>query len=128
MDPEDLLAEVLPEPEDEAAADEAADEATEPKADAAPKQPAAPPERIHLAPRDVRPAQATAAKSPPAEMPSPSRNGGSAKPHADREEYVSLAAVKPSAAREECAVPRRTSCLEQFVTRIPKQELQTAGT
>jgi hypothetical protein len=126
MDPEDLLAEVMPEPEEAAEEETAQEEATADKNDG--KQPETPLQPIHLAPRDVRPAAAAPAKSPLAEKPAPQRNGSATKPHADREEYVNLAAVKPSAEREEYAAPRRTSCLEQFVTRIPKQELQTVGT
>jgi hypothetical protein len=133
LDPEDLLAEVMPDPEEgttdqETRDEETADEAAEPQAEVAPKQPEVPLERTHLAPRDVRPDAAVPSKTSPADKVAPSRNGSAVKPHTDREEYVSLAAVRPSVEREECASPRRTSCLEQFVTRSPKQELQTAGT
>jgi hypothetical protein len=123
MDPEELLAEVIPEPEEKAEGSAAG--AT---GDAATKQPEAPPERTHLAPRDVPSAPASTGKKPSSDNAVPSRNGSAAKPLAKQEESISLAAVKPSAPPEEWAAPRRTSCLEQFVQRTPKRELQTAGT
>jgi hypothetical protein len=123
MDPEDLLAEVMPEPEEKA--ETSAEGAT---GEAAKKQQEAPPERTHLVPRDVRSAPASTGKKPSSGNVVPSQNGSTVTPLAEREDYVSLAAVMPSTDREERAAPRRTSCLEQFVHRTPKQELQAAGT
>jgi hypothetical protein len=128
MDPEDLLAEVMPAPEEETPEEQATEETAVPKAATTPKQPEAPPERTHLAPRDVRPASSSTSQKPTSGNVVPSQNGSAAKPLAEQEEYVSLASVKPSVQRDERTVPRRTSCLEQFVQRTPKRELQTAGT
>jgi hypothetical protein len=122
MEFDELLAEALPEPEEEAA------EGEEDK-----KQPDVSPQRTQFAPRDVRPAPAAAGNMPPIGNVVPSLNGNAAKPLAERDEYVSLAAVKPStvkpsAERDDRLAPHRTSCLEQFVQRKPKPELQTVGT
>jgi hypothetical protein len=76
------------------------------------------------APEEQPPEPAVTAKAEPAAKPAvpaarnghhaPSRNGGPA--------------AKPPAGVEEYIAPRRTSCLEQFVQRTPRPELQSAGT
>ncbi len=99
MRPEDLIAAMLPAPKEKAEEEQ-------------PPEPAV--QRTPIAPRDVQTAATTSGKMSPAVPLAPSRNGS--------------AAAKPLVEREECAAPRRTSCLERFVQRTPKRELQTAGT
>jgi hypothetical protein len=105
MEIEELLALTMPEPKDESAKENDEEPTT-----------AAAPEATEKA--SVKP------------VLGPTRNGSNASP---RNEPPSSRPVPPKIGRAAIAenpiqAPRRTSCLEQFVQRTPKPELQTAGT
>jgi hypothetical protein len=106
MEIEELLALTLPEPKEE----EANEKVKEPAPVAAPE------------------AAKTASPKPVAAS---TRNGSSASP---RNEQAPSRPVPPTNGRaappadNPIQTPRRSSCLEQFVIRSPKPELQTAGT